>query len=237
MTNSPQSFDDWLVERLSAHGVHLAARLGYSRAIIAALKSFQAKAGLPVTGKADVSTVTALRRDDNDAAPAQMEPAWLVEARRLLGVQEIAGPKSSSTIIGWAKSLGGWVARYFTGDDIPWCGLFVAHVLASALPEELLPANPLSARAWATFGRALGSPSPGAVLVFSRTGGGHVGLYVGETAKAYRVLGGNQSNRVSLTWIAKDRLLSMRWPLTGTAPNGQPVPLQADGSPLSTNEA
>lgn len=46
------------------------------------------------------------------------------------------------------------------------------------------------------------------------SGKGHVGFYAGEDKTAYRILGGNQSNSVSLAWIAKDRLLASRWPAT-----------------------
>lgn len=235
-----QSFDAWLIERLTAHGVYKgAADDSYGRGVIAALKAFQVKDKLPVTGKADTATVLALRSDADDPVSPPAEPVWLREARRFMGLKEIAGAKSDPTIMGWAKAFGGWIASYFTNDDIPWCGLFVGHIMAATLPEELLPSNILSAKAWGTFGRKLNVPSLGAVLVFNRQGGGHVGLYIGETMTAYRVLGGNQSNSVSLTWIAKERLAEngIRWPSTVTPPIGIRVMLKADGSPLSTNEA
>jgi uncharacterized protein (TIGR02594 family) len=235
-----QPFDAWLVDRLTARGVYRAAADdAHGRGVIAALKAFQTKAGLPVTGKADVATVQALRSTNSDPVVPPAEPVWLREARRFMGLKEISGAKSDPTIMGWAKALGGWVAGYFKNDDIPWCGLFMAHVLGATLPEELLPSNPLSAKAWASFGRPLNVPSLGCVLVFSRSGGGHVGLYVGETMTAYLVLGGNQSNSVSLTWIDKERRVSdgIRWPSTVTAPISVRVMLKPDGSPLSRNEA
>lgn len=70
-------------------------------------------------------------------------------------------------------------------------------------------------------------------------GGGHVGLYVGETDTAYRVLGGNQSNMVNETWIAKNRLAKggMRWPHGTKLPPIKPVYLKSNGEPLSRNEA
>lgn len=235
-----QTFDAWLIDRLAGRGMYRAADDdGHGRGVIAALKAFQAQAGLPVTGKADSATVLSLRSSSADPVSPPAEPVWLREARRFMGLKEIAGPASNPTIIAWAKAIGGWVAGYFKDDDIPWCGLFMAHIMGATLPEELLPSNPLSAKAWATFGRQLNVPSIGAVLVFNRDGGGHVGLYVGETMTAYRVLGGNQSNSVSLTWVAKERLADngIRWPMTVTPPIGIRVMLKPDGSPLSTNEA
>lgn len=235
-----QTFDAWLIDRLAAHGVYKAAYDdAHGRGVIAALKAFQVKRHLTVTGKADTATVLALRSADSDPVSPPAEPVWLREARRFMGLKEIAGGKSNATILGWAKAIGGWIASYFTNDDIPWCGLFMAHIMGATLPEEVLPSNPLSAKAWAKFGRPLNVPSLGCVLVFSRDGGGHVGLYVGETMTAYRVLGGNQSNSVSLTWIDKKRLVEggMRWPQTVTPPLAIRVLLQPDGSPLSQNEA
>jgi uncharacterized protein (TIGR02594 family) len=235
-----QTFDAWLIERLTAQGVYRAADDdSHGRGVIAALKAFQVKRHLAVTGKADTATVLALRTTDGDPVSPPAEPVWMREARRFMGLKEIAGPASNPTILNWAKAVGGWVAGYFNNDDIPWCGLFMAHIMGATLPDEVLPSNPLSAKAWATFGRPLNVQSLGSVLVFNREGGGHVGLYVGETMTAYRVLGGNQTNSVSLTWVAKERLAvnGIRWPMTVTPPIGIRVMLKPDGMPLSTNEA
>jgi uncharacterized protein (TIGR02594 family) len=234
-----QTFDAWLIERLTAHGVYKGAADGtHGRGVIAALKAFQADRGLTVTGQANMATVLKLRATDNEPVSPPAEPVWLREARRFMGLMEIAGARSNPTIMGWAKAAGGWIASYFNNDDIPWCGLFMAHIMGATLPNERLPSNPLAAKSWAKFGRPLNVPSLGCVLVFSRSGGGHVGLYVGETMTAYRVLGGNQSNSVSLTWIDKERLVEggMRWPTTVTPPIGIRVMLKADGAPLSKNE-
>lgn len=97
----------------------------------------------------------------------------------------------------------------------------------------------LSARAWGSFGIKT-KPTPGAVMVFWRqspdSGLGHVGFYAGEDDKAYRIVGGNLSDSVSLAWIAKDRLVDARWPSSVSAPI--PAPLQiARTDQLSWNEA
>jgi hypothetical protein len=46
----------------------------------------------------------------------------------------------------------------------------------------------------------------------TRTGGGHVGFYVRETAKYVYVLGGNQSNKVSIAGYDKARIIAYRLP-------------------------
>jgi uncharacterized protein (TIGR02594 family) len=172
-------------------------------------------------------------------------PRWLTYAKTLIGVREIVGPKHSPTIMGWIKALGAKVLGInVTDDETPWCGTFVAHVMQTMAIKP--PAVAVRASSWATWGRALVGPRPGCVLVFTRTGGGHVGLYVGEgvvtlggkKVEAYRVLGGNQSNAVNETWIAKDRLApgGLRWPLNEPLPPVERVVLTAAGS-LSENEA
>lgn len=166
------------------------------------------------------------------------DPAWLAAARAKLGTREAAGPANSPTILGWAKRLGTKVlGMVYNADSVPWCGLFVAH----CIDEAGIAPTPIAVRAssWSTWGSALRSDrvAPGAVLVFSRQGGGHVGFYVGEDARAYHVLGGNQGDCVSITRIAKDRCIAIRWP-AGVPVIGAPVMMKMiAGVPLSKNEA
>lgn len=182
------TFEGWVIQRLVFHGAY-AGRIDDApgREMIAALKRFQQAEGLPVTGRATAETVEALRRSTASprshlirAPEIPAEPVWMREARRYLGLREIVGRGSNPTIMSWAKRLGGWVASFYNDDDIPWCGLALAAWVAITLPEEPLPSNPLGALNWRTFGIALSTPALGAILVFSRSGGGHVGLYVGE---------------------------------------------------------
>lgn len=246
-----QTFDEWLISRLRDAGSYAGAMDGVpGRAVFKALELFQRAEGIPVTGQADAQTIAHLRlvrpnRNGTPAdhviaqvPPARTEPVWMRDARRYLGVKEVVGPGSNPVIMSWAKKLGGWVASFFTDDDIPWCGLFAAHPIATTLPKEVLPSNPLWAKNWANFGVAC-SPSVGAILVFFRDGGGHVGFYVGEDRTHYHVLGGNQNNAVSITRIAKNRLVAngIRWPKTGEAQIGGRVQLTANGVPVSKNEA
>jgi uncharacterized protein (TIGR02594 family) len=167
-----------------------------------------------------------------------IEPAWLRAAWAKLGTREAAGAANSPAIMGWAKRLGTKVlGMAYNADSVPWCGLFVATCMADAgLPP---PPIAVRAKAWATWGLALRPErlAPGAVLVFERSGGGHVGLYVGEDATAYHVLGGNQGDAVSIARIAKDRCVARRWP-AGQPVNGRPVAMAARaGVPLSRDEA
>lgn len=209
------------------------------RLTIAAIKAFQSSRKLVVDGLAGPATWAALLgadgRAQGGAAPDKGagEPAWLTEARRWMGMREIAGPASNPRIVAWGRAA----ERWYVNDDIPWCGAFMFAQFAAALPEEPLPVGPLFARNWRTFGVPLATPVPGAVLVFERgPSAGHVGFYVGEAGARFRVLGGNQSNAVNETWIAKNRLLATRWPKTGGKPAGGRVVSAARGA-TSMNEA
>ena len=161
---------------------------------------------------------------------------WFDEAQRLVGTREIVGPKHNPTIMGWIKKLGSKVLGVAISDDeTPWCGTFTAHCITTAG----LPAAPIAVRAssWETWGSNLRADrlAPGAVLVFRRPGGGHVGFYVAEDKDCYHVLGGNQSNAVTITRIEKSRCVARRWP-AGVPVTGAPVWVNAKGL-VSKNEA
>ncbi len=168
---------------------------------------------------------------------------WLSTMRASLGLTETPGTKSNQKIIAEAAYLAkkypklAWIADFYTGDDIPWCGLQTAFVFAMNDIAPVMP-NPLSALKWASWGQQLAKPVPGAVLVFTRTGGGHVGLYEGETATHYLVIAGNQGDCVCRELIAKSRLAAggIRWP-TGIPVTGtQNFVKSADWTPSNGNE-
>ena len=162
---------------------------------------------------------------------AAAEPAWVGIARRLIGTHEIPGPKHSSFIAnGWARLGAGW----FNDDETPWCGFFVAHCMDAAgfsYPKGGLFAR---AKAWLDWGKST-PPALGAVAVFGREAGGHVGFVVGESDTALYILGGNQGNMVSIAPIAKSRLLGLRWPAEMPL-SGVTVP-RMSGGVVSRNEA
>jgi len=208
----------------------------WGRQTVAALRAFQLSRGLEPDGILGPLTLAALAPGvPRSAGLDDPSLVWFKEAKRLLGTREKPGAGSNTTILNWATAQG----IPYKGDDIPWCGLFVGHCISATLDREPTPASVLSARAWNAFGIRT-RPTPGAVMVFWRkslgSGLGHVGLYAGEDEDAYRIVGGNQSDTVSLAWITKNRLVGARWP--STVPPMVPAPVvvaRADG--LSWNEA
>jgi uncharacterized protein (TIGR02594 family) len=215
----------------------------WGRQTIAAVKLFQTTRGLRPDGIVGPLTARVLAGKSLVADPAEDKPeavvrpplVWFEAALQLIGTKEKPGAGSNPVLINWAKDCN----IDYKSDDIPWCGLFVAHCIGTNLPNEPRPNSPLSARAWLKFGKAT-SAQFGAVIVFWRgsPGGwqGHVGFYVGEDDKAYHVLGGNQSNRVSVARMPKGRFLGARWPSQVADPKAGPRWLDAQGA-LSHNEA
>ncbi|MGW8190171.1 TIGR02594 family protein [Sphingomonas hankookensis] len=169
---------------------------------------------------------------------ATAEPAWLKAARAKLGTREAPGAANNPTIMGWAKRLGTKALGIaYNADSVPWCGVFVA----ACMQEAGLPTAPIAVRAsaWAGYGISLPRHrlAPGAILVFQRPGGGHVAFYVGEDDNAYHVLGGNQSDNVTVARIEKARCVAARWPISVPIA-GSPVRMAARaGVPLSRDEA
>jgi uncharacterized protein (TIGR02594 family) len=229
-------------EALNLAGFNLGTADGIrGRKTIKAIKAFQSANGLVGDGLVGPKTLAILFEEDSEnedepfTIPVTMP--WLESAFNLLGTQETPGAGSNEAIMGWAENL---ELTSYNDDDIPWCGLFIAHCIGSQMPEEVLPNNPLGARRWVNFGKEI-TPRLGAVMVFWRGSPsgwkGHVGFYWAEDDDAYHILGGNQSNAVSVTRIAKERLITARWPKDGLLVDGLIVTAAKNGQLLSTNEA
>ncbi len=161
-------------------------------------------------------------------------PKLIEEAIKYMGIQEILGKEHNPKIMQWAEELG--LKNVYITDEIPWCGLYVAIVCKRAGKEVVV--NPLWAKNWLKFGTKQAVAMLGDILVFSRDTGGHVGFYVGEDADCYHVLGGNQSNKVSVTRIRKIRCIGIRrskWQIAQPA-SVRVIALNSNGI-ISNNEA
>lgn len=150
-----------------------------------------------------------------------------------LGTKEIKGAKHNETILSWANETG--LDKVYSSDEIPWCGLFVAMVVKRSGREPVT--NPLWARSWVKWGEAADNAALGDILVFKRDSGGHVGIYIGEDNEYYHILGGNQSDAVTITRISKMRCIGTRRPLYQNKPASvKKYFINASGE-ISTNEA
>lgn len=172
---------------------------------------------------------------------APTAPSWLTLARTFLGTREVVGSKHSPIIMSWIQEVGAKTLGMKVNDDeTPWCGTFMALLMKrTGLTAPLIAVRAASWSRIGQWGRELLAPRLGCILVFTREGGGHVGLYVGEDDTHFDVLGENQSNSVSIMRLAKSRLADggMRWPKGPELPPAQIVRLRPDGAPASGNEA
>ncbi len=149
-------------------------------------------------------------------------PPWLITARILTGTDEAPGSLDNPTIMGWKNVIARQfpeMASYVQGyehDSIPWCGYFAAYCLASNGVRPPFGASDTQRFLWAAsysgWGTKLDTPRLGCVCVFTRNGGGHVGFYESDVGDYIFVTGGNQSDTVSTTRMAKSQLTGYFWP-------------------------
>lgn len=155
-------------------------------------------------------------------------------ARSYLGLKEIGVTNKHPTIDAWAKTLSG---KWLIGQ--PWCGTFMAQVFKEAGLSTKVPKEFFRAKAWESAGTKLDKPAYGCVVTFTRDGGGHVGIVVGKTKSGMlKVLGGNQSNAVTIQDFDPKRVTSYRWVSSGSVPleHRYDLPVLPAGK-ISTNEA
>lgn len=237
-------FMEWVQRRLHAHDFNPGVVDGiWGRNTRNALIAFQLSKGLVAQGILNNATVAALRADptgeDHLAAPAVPTRdlldffPWMTLALRKKGMHEQDDNRDLRAFLrSDGKTLG-------DPAQLPWCGDFVETCIALSLPSAVLPNNPYLARNWQRFGTVV-PPCFGSILVFWRgslSGSkGHVGFYYSEDNTHFHVLGGNQSNRVSVARLDKARLLSAQLPTVDGPYPRQTVRSAADFQ-ISTNEA
>lgn len=218
----------------------------------AAVRNYQMSRRLVPDGVVGPRTLTALERDGwrivqavglqsgfavSQGATGYGLLPWFDIAQMHIGVSEIPGPRHSPTIMDWIREVGARrLGIEVKDDETAWCGTFVAMCILRALPNEPLPAIVVRAKAWLDFGVSLERGSLGCVVVFERSGGGHVGFYAGEDETHIHVVGGNQGNRVSRMRLSKDRIQGFRWPTTVPRPSRGPLWLNSAGE-ISRDES
>ncbi|HYE38156.1 TIGR02594 family protein [Methylocaldum sp.] len=153
-----------------------------------------------------------------------VKPLWVEIALNYLGQKEIPGKKTAPFIEKALVLMGAW----WRDDETPWCGVGLGAVIRMA---ELNPPKAYyRARAWLDWGKKLALPAYGCVVIFERGGAGHVGLVVGvDTRNRLMVLGGNQSNAVTIAPFDPSRVLGYRWPLDTHYPLQYNLPKYGEG--------
>ncbi len=139
---------------------------------------------------------------------------WLEVALHELvaGVREVPGEEHSARIVEYQQAT----TLQAQDDETPWCAAFVNWALRET---HTMGTESSMARSFLDWGQSV-EPRVGAVAVLWRnrpdSRAGHVGFYLDASPHAVYLLGGNQSNRVSVQGYPVGRLLGCRWP--GDAP-------------------
>jgi uncharacterized protein (TIGR02594 family) len=139
-------------------------------------------------------------------------------ARGYLGTRELKGSAGNPKIMEMYRTVGHhWVEH----DEVAWCAAFVGHCLEKAgLPST----RKLNARSYLTWGEkvaGLEQAKEGDIVIFTRgtsAATGHVAFFLKAVGSQIEVLGGNQSDGVTVARYAKSRLLGIRRPLRADAP-------------------
>lgn len=134
------------------------------------------------------------------------ERKWLELAFKDLGVKELTvgdNPK----ILAYFDDVGhDWVQN----DETAWCAAFLGSCLERA---KFKSTRSLSARSYLKWGKETTDPKIGDIAVFSRppvVTNGHVGFFMRQTNDRVWVLGGNQTDQVSITSFPRNLLLGFR---------------------------
>jgi uncharacterized protein (TIGR02594 family) len=150
------------------------------------------------------------------------EPKWLEIAKGDLDIGEKPGPVSHERI---AKAFGLVGLKGSDDGKVSWCSAMCALWLHES--GQSIKGVTGAARSWLNWGSKC-DPKQGCVVVLWRNDPnswqGHVGLLVRVSDTHVYLLGGNQSDRVSVASFPLDRVLGYRWP--ASEPFTAPIPTQ-----------
>ncbi|MFM9848759.1 MAG: TIGR02594 family protein [Hyphomicrobiaceae bacterium] len=141
--------------------------------------------------------------------PTMQQPPWMAVAWAELGQSEVSGAAANPRVVDYFRQLG---HRAIADDETAWCAAFVGACLERA---GFSSTRSLIARSYLEWGEPATEPAAGSIAVLTRgasTSLGHVGFLVGMTDTAVYLLGGNQSDAVSVARFDRSRLLSTRMP-------------------------
>lgn len=146
-------------------------------------------------------TLAALMQSRDDT------PKWLRLAAGELGVSEIVGRRHNPRIVEYHS----YCDLRATNDEVPWCSSFVNWTFGVL---DMTRTDKATARSWLEWGKE--REAFGCVYVMSRGKSrwtGHVGFLLARIGERYAILGGNQSNRVSVAFYPVSKHLGYRWPV------------------------
>lgn len=151
---------------------------------------------------------------------ASPELRWVAHMRKYIGQREIKGPQHNKVIMSHIADafIAAKQKQWIFDDETAYCGSFLGGVYAKTGLGSKIPKMFPRAKEWAKAGYSLKTPAYGCVVVFSRKGGGHVGICVGKTSTGLlKILGANQSDEINITDFPTSDVIAYRW--IGDGPN------------------
>ena len=142
---------------------------------------------------------------------AYEQPLWYKLALQERGVLEGRGDVNNPVVQKYYKDAGFPEVQH---DSVPWCMAFVNAMLHRAgykRTGSLLARSSLKNKAF----KKLLKPTQGCIIVLERSNStwlGHTGFFV----RSGWMIGGNQSDMVSIARYDSEKLLGWRWPIERT---------------------
>jgi uncharacterized protein (TIGR02594 family) len=138
------------------------------------------------------------------------------QAIKYMGVEEIGGEKHNAMILAMLQTVEDWPQA----DEVPWCS---GAMNFWAWEADVEMSRSLLARSWGLVGINVRNihlaVRSNDIVVLKQPGGpgpddyeapGHVGIYVTHNKKSVWLLGGNQSDKVSIASYPRDRVIWIR---------------------------
>jgi lysozyme len=149
-----------------------------------------------------LKVIDKLKPEDRFTLASVGDPPWMAVAREQLasGIKEDPGERNTPEIAAYFQAINAHVGT-IAGQTVPWCGAFVGYCLKTCgVPAAAAKVAPeaVGVDYWLSWDPVptTNPPPVGSIVVFR---GEHVGfLAEGSTDTVLKILGGNQSNRVSI---------------------------------------
>lgn len=131
---------------------------------------------------------------------------WMMEYSK--NIKEVAGNLHSPRILKYHS----FTSLKATSDEVPWC----SAAMCACMEELEIPSTKSAAAiSWADWGAPIKDFTFGAIAVFKREGhktSAHVAIALKENQDSIMIIGGNQSNAITIQAMPKNKLICYRWP-------------------------
>jgi uncharacterized protein (TIGR02594 family) len=143
------------------------------------------------------------------------DPKWFTAAEADLGLAELPGPAANARIVQMYEDAGHPEVK---DDAVAWCSAAMNSWMKAG---GVVGTGALTARSWMKWGKPVDwrKPMPrGTVVVFPRGNSkwqGHVAMVYEDTGGGtFKVIGGNQGDKVSIVSYPRSKVIAARWPNT-----------------------